>query len=475
MRLYHLKQLPPGLYPDEAMDGTNAQEALATGQFKVFYPENNGREGLFMNIQAGFISLIKQNEPWVLRFPSAIFGILTVLGLYFLGRELFSKKVGLLAAFLLATSFWHIMFSRIGFRAIMAPFFLTWALYLFLRSLRRHETEWPAYLCAALGGLFYGLGFYSYIAYRVTPLLFLLLIPFFIKHKNFWKLAGVFMGITFLVALPIGLYFFHNPADFLGRTTQVSVFSSPSPLGSLALNTVKTAGMLDFQGDWNWRQNFAGRPELFWPVGIYFWIGIGAAVYALWKKIAHGEEHGFSLPAVLLLAWLVFAALPVVFSNEGIPHALRSILMLPAIMLLAAWGGVRLYEWLLAFARHSPNTERLQKILKGAVAIIFILLIAEAYTTYFILWGKNPNTPGAFNTNYVEIAREINELPTSTPKYVVVDAGGVLVRGIPMPSQTVMFMTDTFTSEGQAARNVHYVLPENRQEIPSGGTTFYLK
>ena len=51
-RLYKLDQFPPGLYPDEAMNGNNALEALDTGDFKIFYPENNGREGLFINIQA---------------------------------------------------------------------------------------------------------------------------------------------------------------------------------------------------------------------------------------------------------------------------------------------------------------------------------------------------------------------------------------------------------------------------------------
>ncbi len=62
LRLYQINQLPPGLYPDEAMNGNNALEALSNTDFsakggpalgwKVFYPENNGREGLFINIQA---------------------------------------------------------------------------------------------------------------------------------------------------------------------------------------------------------------------------------------------------------------------------------------------------------------------------------------------------------------------------------------------------------------------------------------
>ncbi|MEK9147933.1 MAG: hypothetical protein AAB650_00675, partial [Patescibacteria group bacterium] len=54
-RFYLLPSVPPGLYPDEAANGNNAREALETGNFKVFYPENNGREGLFINIQAAAI------------------------------------------------------------------------------------------------------------------------------------------------------------------------------------------------------------------------------------------------------------------------------------------------------------------------------------------------------------------------------------------------------------------------------------
>ena len=88
LRLYNITELPPGLYPDEAMNGNNALETLSpNGQFKWFYSENNGREGLFMNIQALSIALFG-NFPWALRIISAIFGILTVLGLYLCVKEL---------------------------------------------------------------------------------------------------------------------------------------------------------------------------------------------------------------------------------------------------------------------------------------------------------------------------------------------------------------------------------------------------
>ena len=150
LRLYQLDAAPPGLYPDEAMNGNNALEALRTGEWRTYYPENNGREGLFINIQAIFLLAFGQNEPWVLRLPSALFGILTVLGLYFLAKELWGVRVGLLASFLLATSFWHIIFSRIGFRAIMAPLLAVWGFYFFLKAVRMRGA--PISIFSALAG-----------------------------------------------------------------------------------------------------------------------------------------------------------------------------------------------------------------------------------------------------------------------------------------------------------------------------------
>ena len=149
LRTYRLSELPPGLYPDEAMNGNNALEALSTSQpiggFKLYYPENNGREGLFINIQALVLQFFMSlsgglTEPWMLRATSAFFGSLTVLGIYFLGRELFSRRVGFLASLFLATSFWHILFSRVGFRAIMAPFCLVWGVALLLMAIRKATT-----------------------------------------------------------------------------------------------------------------------------------------------------------------------------------------------------------------------------------------------------------------------------------------------------------------------------------------------
>ncbi|HUX35745.1 MAG TPA: glycosyltransferase family 39 protein [Candidatus Paceibacterota bacterium] len=464
-RLYHITTTPPGLYPDEAMNGNNALQAAQTGDYKVFYPENNGREGLFMNIQSLFLRFFAVNEPWVLRLPSAIFGILTVLGIYLLAKELFSVRIGLLSAFFAATSFWHIMFSRIGFRAIMAPFFAVWAFYFLLKAFRSPNSKFQV-PSSVIGGIFYGLGFYSYIAYRITPLLLLLFIPFFAREKGFWKVAGTFLLTTFFVALPIGIYFLQHPADFMGRTSEISIFSAQSPLKDLAVNVAKTLGMFNFVGDWNWRQNYAGAPELFWPVGILFILGVILGIKNLISK-SKFEAPNSKFPYWILFFWFFLAMLPVVISNEGIPHALRSILMIPPVMILCGIGGIAIYDWI---KKRIP-----EYWVRAAVAFFIAFVVSNAYYMYFIAWANNPNVQGAFAADYVALGRQLNSLPVSVPKYIVVDAGGVLANGIPMPAQTVMFITGTFTAKGQAAKNIHYVLPADEKNIPAGSEKFWVR
>ena len=163
-RLWQLDSIPPGLYPDEAINGNEALDILQQGKFKIFYPENNGREGLFIWL-ISFSFLIFGPSIWAIKIVPAIFGILTVLGLYLLTKELFriencklkianlkSEIIALTASFFLAISFWHINFSRIGFRAILVPFVLVFGFYFLFRGFRQKKI-----LFFVISGIFFGL------------------------------------------------------------------------------------------------------------------------------------------------------------------------------------------------------------------------------------------------------------------------------------------------------------------------------
>lgn len=457
-RFFQLDFIPPGLFPDEAMNGNNAYEALGTRNFKVFYRENFGREGLFINIQAISIAIFG-NTAFALRIVSAVFGTLTVLAVYFFVREYTKQeRIALLASFFVATSFWHILFSRIGFRAITAPFFLTLGLgMLYALWNRVHSTNHAKlFLLAGFGGFIFGLGFHSYIAYRVAPLLLITGFLLFVKEAKLARarcvlcLPAVYLLFLIIAAFPLLLYFAFNPQDFFGRTSQISILASENPLRSLALNTGKTLGMFLFAGDFNWRHNFSGAPALWWPVVIFFLIGI---VESIRKKY-------FLLPL-----WFIIMMLPVVVSSEGVPHALRSIILIPPTFIFAALGLDYLWwqvtNWLEKKEKiYKDATKTIRRIKQETNVLVIIILVAVgifSYNLYFGKWAKREETRAAFESELYEYGLLLNRTPPEIPKFVVTDADRIDLTGVPMALQPIIFATGTYHPEPPGAKNIFYI------------------
>lgn len=479
-RFYQLDSIPSGLYSDEAMNGNDALYALETGNFKLFYPNNNGREGLFINIQALFLNFLG-NKAWVLRLVSAIFGTLTVWGLYLLAKELFNRQIGYFSSFLLAISFWHVNFSRIGFRAIMLPFILVFGFYFLWKGLRYGRLK-----DFVVAGVFGGLGFHTYISYRVAPLIALILFLnywFYLKkdfsdvkyeHANqqlfkrldvfirLFKGFAVFIITACLISLPLLFYFFLNEGAFMSRSgSQLSVFSQEYPIRELTLSTIKTLGMFNFYGDFNWRHNISGSSQLFWPIGALFVIGFIKELLH-WLKRKHGH---FSTSHTFLFAWFFIMLLPGFLSTEA-PHALRTIGVIPVSMVFGAFGLWWLYEKLhhiLIFYEQSKYHSHQKHLVLSLTFFVFLLSITIAeYYRYFKIWSKGADS--AFNAGYVDIAQTLNNLPATAQKYVIINVDGVLTeipgsegQLIPMPAQTVMFLTDTFTRQKQLKNNIFYL------------------
>src|SRR5258708_31237876 len=140
---------------------------------------------------------------------------------------------------------------------------------------------------------------------------------------------------------------------------------------------------------------------------------------------------------IVILAWLVILLVPEVLTWEGVPHALRSIGVIPPAMILAAIAADFLYERFV----HSPY--RSASAPGGAmhadspsgswrwrqclfVVVLLSIGVAETYR-YFISWAANPVTPLYFSRPYVKIGEYLNSLPKNTPRYVIVNAAGVPV------------------------------------------------
>lgn len=89
------------------------------------------------------------NVPFLIgRMTSALLGSSTVLVLYFVGKHLFSRKVGLLAALLLSVAFMHCRDSHFAVSDITMTFFLTLAFYFCIRYVNTGQRVHS--LCAGL-------------------------------------------------------------------------------------------------------------------------------------------------------------------------------------------------------------------------------------------------------------------------------------------------------------------------------------
>ena len=111
---------------------------------------------------------------------------------------------------------------------------------------------------------------------------------------------------------------------------------------------------LGFRGDLNWRHNFPGQPLLNPWQTLFFWLGVGAAVWR-WQRPAYR----------LLLLWLGLLILPATLAVEGTPtpSTVRMIGAMPAIYLLVAvgmWEAFRLLK-----ERYRALPVRAASIFKG--------------------------------------------------------------------------------------------------------------
>ncbi|MBU1164155.1 glycosyltransferase family 39 protein [Patescibacteria group bacterium] len=75
----------------------------------------------------------------VARLPYALFGVLSVLALYYLGKQLYNKQVGIISSLLLAVSSYHIWASQAGYLEGILILFLILSILYFSKALNNHK------------------------------------------------------------------------------------------------------------------------------------------------------------------------------------------------------------------------------------------------------------------------------------------------------------------------------------------------
>ncbi len=469
LRVNALSQIPPGLYHDEAYSGLDALAIARGAGLPIFFEGNGGREPFFIYLHALSISFLGPSS-FALRIPAAFVGILTLAAFFVLVRALnashrHSTGLALIATAGFAVSYWHLNFSRMGWRTISLPLFACLAFYFFWRARRTGKLR-----DHLLTGALLGAGLYTYLAARFLPFVIALfwLIELLIgsvshlhlravqvlraKRSNpqvtwrllwaetapamtrqgHWQNAVLTILAAIVVFAPLAIYFLTHPQALFFRVSDVTLAGEGSPLQAIAANAWRVAQMFFASGDPEWRHGIARRPALDWVIGIPFALGLLLALRR-WRK----PESWFAL------LWLGIMLLPTILSKDA-PDTQRAIGALPAIYLFVAWGLEWLGEFIGARARshrseaieiaatraqslppqaenQSPKGDLVQPLLRLLVArsgmipalTAFVLIGggALAFRDYFSVWANDRHAYYDYQGDLADLAAWLNAQP----------------------------------------------------------------
>lgn len=393
----------PALNADEAAIGYNAYSLIQTGMDEHsnswpihFQSFNDYKPGLYFYIVLPFVKFMGLNE-WAVRVPGAAFGVLTVLVLYLLTKELkignsleignWKLEIGEIAAFFLAISPWHIQFSRGGWEVNTATFFMVLGVLMFLKAIKK-----PSVLSFIFSLLPFALSLYTYHAARVvTPLLAIGLLVIFrneIFIKKNLKLLIISFSILVILLTPLARDLFSSNA--LSRAAGVGLFADPGPInrineqrgehgtpnslfGKVIHNKVVNYGLAFAE---NWSAHYHGlflflsgddiQRDKVPETGQMYLLDVIFVLIGLSVTIRNFSNHPKSYS--LIIFWLIVAPIAAALTFQA-PHALRAQNMVIPLVIISSIGFAAILGWISRF-----NSKKL-------LIINYTLLIM------FLTWG----------------------------------------------------------------------------------------
>lgn len=452
LRLWQLTEVPPGLHYDLAATALLGNDVAFAGYRPIFISAYTGHEALYYYWLALWFRLAG-SSIFTLRLAAATLGVLAIPATWFALRELLrlvdeeaSYPIAALGSAFLATAFFHVTFSRFGFRVISEPVVQGLALGFLLRGVRLLRNDSPssalssfvfrlslvaqhnAFINLAFGGALTALAAYTYLAARLFP------VPLAI----FWGalLVGAWRGgqlkryalgfaaysvAAVAVFAPLGVYFVRHPEDFLNRAGQVVPRAGEA--GLLLEGVRRAAEMIFINGEPYDRFNIPGLPLFGAVLGIFFVIGLLLTLRDLLRPPAHSHTHiaqppGGTATYLLLLAWVPLMLLPTALSVHDIfPSNVRAFGLIPLLFVFPARGLAATYQWV---QKHLPGP-----LIPTAYPLAWLTLLALALGTgatarqYFRVWAELPNQRLNNDADLTAIAAYLNDTDlTGTSVYV---------------------------------------------------------
>ncbi|OGH03163.1 MAG: hypothetical protein A2798_01905 [Candidatus Levybacteria bacterium RIFCSPHIGHO2_01_FULL_37_17] len=407
LRLWQLGSIPLSPNWDEVSLGYNAYSILLTGkdEYASFLPPvlrsfDDYKPALYSYLAIPSVAFFDLNT-FATRLPSALFGIISVVAVYFLVKELFPKlnpknkinreALALLSAMFLAISPWAIQFSRVAYEANVGVTLNILTVLFFLKGLKK------PYLLM-FSAAFAALAIYAYQSEKVfVPLLVLLLVlayrkDLFAVGKKYIISAAI---LGFFLLSPMFFYLSTNSGAFL-RVTATSVFSYKSEflptynarlvedsqrgdaIGALLENKrivyakkVAEGYLSHFSPNWLFTSGDIQRHHAPNMGNLYFFelplilLGIYFLIFGNVNKKTK----------LLIFGWLLLAPLPASITVQ-VPHSVRTLNFLPTWQILTALGVVYAYQLISNF--------RFRKIAIGSFLVLAVFNVLFYLNMYFV-------------------------------------------------------------------------------------------
>lgn len=318
-RFVRLNDTPAGFYLDEAAGATTI---LCIDEPRLFFEEFPGTGTFFTPayVYSGALwTKLFGTSIAAIRAHVAFYSILTLVAVFLIARRFLGLDGALLSALAAAVSPWGFQFARIAWDPPLAPCFMLWGVYCFLRR---------SMVSAAISGLLLAIAMYTYPPARVhVPLLLVLL---WIVERPRVPRAAAQLAAMAVTCIPLAVLTLNGTLN--ARANALAIWKAAPTAAGVAAGFVRnffahlSPGFLLLRGDLNPRHG----TQMF---GILSWLDVLAIVAGL-ALVRRQSSEGRRLLLLAVGGWLSAFAVTSL-SWEGIPHALRSFAGWPFLALMS--------------------------------------------------------------------------------------------------------------------------------------------
>lgn len=369
---YQFPHVPVNLARDE-VEFARLALSLEKGVYTPYSTLATGHSTLYFYILLLFFKLFGVSK-FVLRFPSALFGVLGGVVFYLLMKKVFQKAppsfvrsylpIGL--AILFVSMRWYFNFARFAFEGTFLLFLELVSLY-FLFIYR--EKRKPIF--ALWSAIFAGFAFHSY-----TPGRIFFILPFLWIALGWGKVRIRVFIISYLMFLlvifPLFSYLLirgDSRIDEQSFLTSVEL-TLKDKTTIFKENIKRVAFMFHIEGDMNGRHNYPQKPALNIFMGSLFVIGLFIALYRYRK-----------FPNLFFVTYFLLSLGPSLLTHyRENPHMLRTFTAIPSVVYFVGLT--------LQFILHSIQRMRIRALVLGVLLYMLILSSLYELRAYF-LFQKN--------------------------------------------------------------------------------------